>query len=341
MSIEKKKASDDTSTQLFGLSFSEGQAAVVLLSVPWEATVSYGHGTSLGPAAILKASQQIDLYDSEILKPYQSGITMREASVEVSSWNEEAKQFAQSKQTDSLQRVNSLSEQLRQTVYQEALSLFEKQKLVGIVGGEHSVALGAIEALGSMYDELGILQIDAHCDLRKEYQGFTFSHASVMYNVLERCEHVKKLVQVGIRDYCEEEHNYIVAEEGRVEVFSDAQLFADSSAGNSWSEQTDRIISSLPKQVWVSFDIDGLDPSLCPNTGTPVPGGLSFNQANYLLRKLATSGRSIVGFDLCEVSPPLAGGSEWDANVGMRLLYKLCGWSMLSNGLTSIQKTSF
>lgn len=136
-------------------------------------------------------------------------------------------------------------------------------------------------------------------------------------------------MQVGIRDYCDEEVALAESEE-RVVQFSDHSLATAKFEGTTWAAQCEKIVSSLPQRVYVSFDIDGLSPDNCPHTGTPVPGGLGFNKAVYLLDSVVRSGRRIVGFDLVEVAPS-GEGDEWDANVGARMLFKLCGLILKSN----------
>jgi agmatinase len=132
---------------------------------------------------------------------------------------------------------------------------------------------------------------------------------------------------VGIRDLCEEEASVVQRAMGRVEVFYDDDLKEKLYSGESWDSLCTQIISRLPDLVYVSFDIDGLDPKLCPGTGTPVPGGLEFQQATHLLKRVVQSGKKIIGFDLCEVAP---GASDWDANVGARMLYHLCNRMAIS-----------
>jgi agmatinase len=139
---------------------------------------------------------------------------------------------------------------------------------------------------------------------------------------------VKKLVQVGIRDFCEDERDFTEASHGRIKVFYDRDIAAAGFEGIPFKRTVDEILQALPQDVYVSFDIDGLDPLLCPHTGTPVPGGLSFHQAVYLLGAVVRSGRRLVGFDLNEVAPGPE-GDEWDGNVAARLLYKLCGFAGL------------
>jgi agmatinase len=165
-------------------------------------------------------------------------------------------------------------------------------------------------------------------DLREAYEGFTYSHASIFWNVLQR-KGITQLTQVGIRDYCEAEALFAKELAGRVAVFFDQQLQEQAFQGISWQEQCTRIIATLPEKVYISFDIDALDPKLCPNTGTPVPGGLSLPQALYLIKQLVSGGRTIIGFDLNEVGGL---GCTWDGNVGARVLYKLCNWLGRSNG---------
>ena len=210
-------------------------------------------------------------------------------------------------------------------------SFLARGKLVGVVGGDHSVPFGCIEAYAEKYPGLGVLHLDAHADLREAYEGFTWSHASIMFNVIKRVPGVAKLVQVAIRDLGEAEHAMIESSGGRIVTFFDAELARQRFDGVPWNRQVEQIVSELPRQVYLSFDIDGLDPLLCPHTGTPVPGGLSFQEACALIGGVVRSGRQIVGLDLNEVAPDPAGG-EWDGNVGARLLYKMIGWALKSAG---------
>jgi agmatinase len=143
-----------------------------------------------------------------------------------------------------------------------------------------------------------------------------------MYNALS-IPQVKRLVQVGIRDFCQQEKEIIDNSKGRVITFFDRDMRHEKYKGVTWHEITKRIIASLPQKVYISFDIDGLEPGLCPHTGTPVAGGLEFEQAGYLFTELVKSGKQIIGFDLNEVAPG-PDGDEWDANVGARMLYRMC-----------------
>ncbi|MBL8922674.1 MAG: agmatinase family protein [Myxococcaceae bacterium] len=320
---------------VFGLPFTPEDSKVVLIPVPFEATCSYGGGTADGPAAILEASKQVDLFDLETGRPYEAGIAMLAESAEVRAWNDAAKAAAKPiiesggavADAAALETVNRLSEQLNGWVYDTAKHWLAKRKIVGVIGGDHSTPFGAIKAYAEAFPGLGILHLDAHADLRRAYEGFTYSHASIMHNVMERLPGVKKLVQVGIRDFGEAEYEYLQSSNGRIHTFFDARLAHARLDGMPWREQVDMIVDELPNRVYLSWDIDGLEPVLCPHTGTPVPGGLTFHQACTLLEGVARAGKTIVGFDLNEVAPGPA-GDQWDGNVAARLLYKMIGWTL-------------
>ncbi|MCC7442885.1 MAG: agmatinase family protein [Bdellovibrionales bacterium] len=317
---------------IFGLPFTAEEARCVILPVPWEATTSYGGGTAQGPMAVLHASEQVDLYDLELGRIYEPGLHLLPISDDVSRWSLEAKTLAlraREGDTRALGEVNRLSARLNAWVTENALKWMKAGKVFGLLGGDHSTPFGAFEAAAEAYGEYGILHLDAHSDTRAAYQGFDFSHASIMHNALTRIPAVSKLTQVGIRDFCEEELSFVKSQGKRVDVFFDLDLKASRFGGETWEKTCDRIVATLPEKVWISFDVDGLDPQWCPHTGTPVPGGLHYNEALFLFRTLVKSGRKVVGFDLNEVAPG-AGGDEWDANVGARLLYKLAGWALAS-----------
>jgi agmatinase len=328
---------------IFGLSHGEADAAVVLIPVPWEVTTSYGGGTANGPAAILAASRQVDLYDLDVERPYEAGVHMLAESPEVRAWNEEGRALAQrviaaggavegdAALTAALGRVNVLSELLNGWVAEETERLMAAGKIVGVVGGDHSVPFGAISA-AARGRRIGVLHFDAHADLRHAYEGFDDSHASIMDNVLTRVPGVERLVQVGIRDVCEEEVETMRRHGERVRVFFDRDIAMRRLAGESFGQVVREVVAALPQLVWVSFDIDGLDPRLCPHTGTPVPGGLDFHEAVFVLREVARAGKKIVGFDLNEVAPGPDPADEWDGNVGARVLYKLVGFTLASHG---------
>lgn len=324
------------SNNVFGLPFSEEDAKLVLLPVPWEVTVSYSNGTARGPEQMFKASFQVDLLDPDVKDGWKKGFFMREpdkhlllrsdylrkeAELYIKFLTEGGEIGENQFLKKTLVDVNTGTKVMNEWVYNQTLALLNKGKLVGLVGGDHSTPLGFFKAIGEKKGDFGILQIDAHCDLRDSYEGFKYSHASIMYNALNEVPQLQKLVQVGIRDYCEEELDYINESNGRVVTFFDKNIKERQFEGESWRSICDSIVETLPQQVYISFDIDGLDPKLCPHTGTPVPGGFEAEQVFYLFKRVVASGRKLIGFDLNEVS---TSHDEWDANVGARVLFKLC-----------------
>jgi agmatinase len=334
------------SAGIFGLFCSEEESRVILLPVPFDATTSYHKGAALAPQAILDASHQVELFDIETGHPYRAGIHMLPPPRAIASWNAQASAAAElilarrgmigdrPELKKALDEVNELGEKVEQLVHEMTAAQIEQGRIVGIVGGDHSVPLGAIRAYAERRPGLGILHIDAHADLRQAYEGFVHSHASIMGNVVDRLPGVARIVQVAVRDLCPEELERITTSQGRIVLFHDTLMRRAAFDGEPWARVCDRIVAALPQDVYVSCDIDGLDPALCPHTGTPVPGGLSFAETCALLRTVVRSGRQIVGFDLCEVAPnqnDLA--DDWDANVGARLLYKLIGFSLMCTGV--------
>ena len=325
----------DAAAGIFGLSVAALEAGLVLIPVPFDATASYGRRARFGPDAILRASHQVDLFDLETGHPYVAGIAMLPPSVEVERWNGEASRSVDATRTAAGEtdrvvgraEVNRCSELVNRWAYEETRAWLERGKVVGLVGGDHSTPYGCIRAHLERYPDMGILHVDAHADLRDAYEGFAWSHASIMHNVVHRLP-AKKLVHVGLRDVAESEMTLIDRSGGRQVAITDFAIAEHLHAGLPLAKIVDRVIGELPEDVYVSFDIDGLDPALCPNTGTPVPGGLSFHAAIAMLAAVRTSGRRIIGFDLVEVasSPDLT--EQWDGNVGARLLYKLCGHAL-------------
>lgn len=331
---------------IFGLPFTSEESDIVIIPVPWEVTVSYGAGASDGPESILEASFQVDLHHQEFPELWKLGIFL-DLNTETAQWADDSARFKSLAQpiisalengeniddNKSLKRdletINNVCNELNQSVKARTLHWLSKGKKVVLLGGDHSTPLGYYQALATKNDDFGILHLDAHMDLRIAYEGFEYSHASIMYNALQ-IPQISKIVQVGIRDFCEQEVEVAMAENNRVLVHTDLDLKAESFRGVTWEQQCDVIINSLPQKVCISFDIDGMYPWYCPNTGTPVPGGFSFEQAAYLLSKLANSGKEIIGFDLVEVAP---GDDDWDGNVGARMLFHMCGVLAKNNGM--------
>jgi agmatinase len=323
---------------IFGLPFSEEESALVLLPVPWEVTVSYRTGTADAPAQIFDASLQVDLFDADVKDGWKKGFFMRPVDEDMRERSEFYRGYASqilsalaegntvedNYHAGILDRINDGCRQLHEQVFETTRSLLQHGKRVGLIGGDHSTPFGFIRALATEHEGFGVLQIDAHADLREAYEGFTWSHASIMYNVMQQIPQVTRLVQAGIRDYCDEEVNLIQQSNGRIITFFDQDLKDAMYEGKTWQELAQQIVDALPPKVYISFDIDGLDPKLCPNTGTPVPGGFDVPQIFYLLKLLHRSGRQLIGFDVNEVSPGHTG--DIDTIVAARILYKLCNY---------------
>ncbi len=329
------------SNNIFGLPFGENDAELVLLPIPWEVTVSYRPGTGRGPEKIFDAAMQVDLYDPDVVDGWKKGFYMLPIDKNIRTKSDYLRQCAEliisdiieggviaenEQLSNKMKEINEGGEMLLNWVYEMTLSLMKEGKKVGLIGGDHSTPLGYIKALGMLHEDFAVLQIDAHADLREAYEGFTYSHASIMYNVLQQVPQVKKLVQVGIRDYCDEELQMINGSNGRVVTFFDKDIKAQQYEGATWKDICKQVIDTLPQKVYISFDIDGLDPKLCPNTGTPVPGGFETEQVFYLFKMLHQSGRQLIGFDVNEVSGGDHRGDSIDAMVGARVLYKLCNF---------------
>jgi agmatinase len=328
---------------IFGLPFSEEDAQLIILPVPWEVTVSYGSGTSRAAEHVFKASMQVDLYDADTNNSWKKGLYMRQPDRKILMKSDYLRKEAElyidytsngesleknAFMCKSLKEINEGGAMLNKWVYDQSRDILHRGKLMALLGGDHSTPLGYLKAIAEKHGEFGILQIDAHCDLRKAYEGFTYSHASVMYNVMEEIPEAVKLVQLGVRDYCEEEWNYICNSHSRVVTYLDQQIKERQYEGSTWRQLTDEIIEHLPQKVYISLDIDGLDPKLGRHTGTPVHGGFEAEQVFYLVKRILQSGRRFIGFDLDEIG---VGETGWDANVGARILWKLCNMLVFAN----------
>lgn len=328
----------------FGLPFEPATAELVLVSAPWDVTVSYGAGTAYAPDAIIEASTQLDFHDPLAPDLWRRGVATADVDYSLQELSQRLRADAArvidhlegggSPEDDyvvrKVRRVNEGCAEMNANIEAQASRWLDAGKIVGLVGGDHSTPYGLIRALGARHENFGILHVDAHCDLREAYEGFEFSHASIMYNVLRDVPRVEKIVQVAVRDFSRTEAE-LAASSGRIETFADHTLAEAEFRGETWDAQCRRIVGALPEKVYVSFDIDGLSFENCPHTGTPVSGGLTFNKAVWLLATLVRSGRRIVGFDLVEVAP--SPEERIDAITGARMLWKLCGQTLLSNNI--------
>jgi len=280
-------------------------AQFVVIPAPLEATVSYGGGAAMGPAAIIAASQQVEILDLETrTRPLDRGI----ATLKSLPRCDDPREF-----------LNIL----RDTVYQVVLD----KKIPITLGGEHTISLGPIEAICKHRKgkPFSILHFDAHADLRFSYQGTEYSHASVMRQILHRFPEVN-VVQVGIRAVCEEEIEYIDKHPSRVKTFWAHEM-------KDW--RIEDMLAPLLEDLYITVDVDGLDPSIMPATGTPEPGGLLYFQCLEIMRKAAEQ-RNVIGGDVNELAP-LEGFHGCDL-LAARLAYKLMAYSGLrrQNGTRSL-----
>ncbi len=269
-------------------------ARAVIVPVPYDGTTTFRAGTREGPRAILTASRELEPYDEEILaEPYQAGIaTLEELAVTVASPRE------------MVSRVRRAGE-----------AVLKVGKMPVLLGGEHLLSLGMIQAVVDRFPRVTILHLDAHADLKEEYQESAYSNACIMRHV----HALAPLTQVGIRSLTREEHAYI--READIPCFWAHALHDDSS----W---VDRVVSCLGAEVYISIDLDGLDPSIMPAVGTPEPGGLGWYEVLRLLRRVAMT-RRVVGFDVMELLPiPHQVAPDF---LAARLVYKLIGYIFMDN----------
>ncbi len=333
----------NTSANIFGLPFSVEESEVVIIPVPWDVTVSSGEGTSAGPMNVWEQSFQIDLFDEFVKDPWKCGIAMEVFPDELLKLNnqlrEQSRKYIQFLEKNGGETGdNQMMIQIRDMINDAGTILFdqvksrckealEHQQLPVILGGDHSTPLGLIHALAEKYSTFGILQIDAHADLRPSYEGFEQSHASVMYNAM-KLPRIKKLIQVGLRDICPAENEIMQEDKERFVPFFARDLHRQLFMGKTWRSVCDNIIQTLPENVYISFDVDGLNPAEALSTGTPVPGGLSYDMVLYLFEMIVSSGRKIIAFDLVET-----GSQKEDGIVSCRLLYKTIAMMLKSNSM--------
>ncbi len=271
---------------------------IVIFPVPFEKTVSYGKGTAKGPSGILKASHYVEFFDEEVKREicFEKGIATLQAS-----------DYSKGKIKNSLDRI-----------YRQTKSLLKENKFVVSLGGEHSISFPIIKAHHEKFPDLTVLQIDAHSDLRQSYEGTKYSHACVMARVAEL---TKKITQVGIRAQCREEADFI--RENGINTFY-ARDIRTNKFGANWQKE---VLKTLGKNVYITFDVDGFDPSVLSATGTPEPGGLFWDETMDLL-KLVGENRNIVGFDVVELAPSKAHPAS-DFTTA-KLVYKIINYAFLN-----------
>lgn len=261
------------------------QAFFHILPVPYEATVSYGNGTANGPEAILTASQQLEIWDGFSI-PARKGIY---------TWQAVKSQQTPQKEIEAIE---------------QAVAAILPFGMPVLLGGEHSITTGALQALKKRYGTFGVVQFDAHADLRNSYEGSPYSHACVMHRALDLGLPV---FQLGVRSLSPEE----------VKLRQERKIgFLDAYTLHTTELPATILPPNFPQNIYISFDVDGLDPSVIPGTGTPEPGGLSFIQAMILLQKIIAE-RNTIGFDAVELAP-LAGQHLSEFTVA-RLIYNIMG----------------
>lgn len=274
-------------------------AGVVVISAPFEKTSTYGQGSDAGPAAILEASHEVELFDAALgFEPYQAagGVATRKA-LDVSGLT-----------------GASLASRLRA----ETKQWLSRDKLVLTLGGEHSSVIGAIQAHCEHFEDLTVVQLDAHSDLRAEYLGEPWNHACAMARVLDFHDHI---VQVGIRSQAKEEREF--STEKGIAVFYAHEIHKRHGVRAPWIRQ---VIDATRPNVYVTLDCDVFDPSIIPATGTPEPGGLTWQQVDGLLARLCLE-RNVVGLDINELAP--VPGLRHPQFTIAKLIYRFIGYRFL------------
>lgn len=266
------------------------KSRIVLIPVPYDGTSTWGKGADRGPGAFLEAAENMELYDIETdSEVYKEGIFLAPAITE-----------------------NRSPEAMVEEVHKQVKDYIKRNKFVTLFGGEHSLSIGSIRAFNECFDNLTVLQIDAHADLRKEYQGTPYNHACALHEASQ----TTNLLQVGIRSMDVLERTYMDEER----TFFAHELATDEF----WM---DRVIDLMTDNVFITFDLDGLDPSIMPSTGTPEPGGLFWYETLEFLRKVFEE-KNVVGFDLVELCPnPNDRSSDF---LAAKLYYKMLSYKFES-----------
>ena len=263
------------------------RARFAVLPIPYDSTTSFQAGTREGPAAIIRASQQVELFDEELeTECHKAGVAT----------------------LDPLMPNMAGPKAMHEDVFAAAKRIVRDGKFLIGLGGEHSITSGLVRAVMTRHKKLSVLQIDAHLDLRDSWEGSPHSHACVMRRILDLGT---KIVPVGIRNVSLEEQRFL--KRRKIEVVTARQCHTD----DDW---VDRVLNGLGEMVYVTIDIDGFDPSFAPGTGTPEPGGLDWYQITGLLR-LVTAEKTVVGADITEVMP--LPGQAVTEFLAVRLAYKL------------------
>ena len=310
--------------------FGMNASSIFIYSVPWDVTVTYRSGSHQSPGFIQESMAQLDdqhPFSTESIQltflPVNSSIVgLQHEYKKVSSSIIDALNHQKnltSRQQQQLAEINRASCELNQLVLNDIHH--HRSSPVILCGGEHGVGVGYLDSLANRVESFSILQIDAHMDCRVQYFGYDYSHASVMTHYANH-QAVSGITQIGIRDYASVETQFQAQSDTPFHVFTDYGLHQQLFQGNSWHDVCQQILGTLSDRVFISLDVDGLMAYLCPATGTPVPGGLSYNQLVYLLEQVSKT-KHVIGAELVEVNA--SSGSDWNADVGARLLFLLAG----------------
>lgn len=338
--------SSDNGGFYFRDAMSTQDADIVLVSAPWAVTSAGGEGAVYAPDAIIDASTAVSLYDvvsqtsiSGRVATAEVDYDLQESSIQlggdaakVVSHIEDGGTLSGDYFARKVVRINLGFRDMHRSVGKRVFRFADKGKIVGVIGGDHSVSLGAVRSISAVHPGMGVLFIDSHSDLRPSGRIFDYSHLSVARNIVDEVAQVSKMVQVGVRDISQEEIEF-AEKHPKITLFCHEQMTAGRFSGRSWSEVCDDVVAELPKKVYISFDIDALSPECCPHTKRPVAGGMTFDEAVCLINRVAESGREIIGFDLTEIVPVMESGV--DAAVGARMLVKLCAAALKSNASSS------
>ena len=325
----------------FGIPLEPEEAALVLISAPWDLSLKVRNGSSFAPDAIIEASRSVDFFEPMAPDSWRKGIATVPIDYTIQDMSHRLRSDAErivkvhEKQGGttfdnlvyerSLRRVNEGFQALNDNIYKQSKMWLDEDKIVGLVGGDQSTAYGHIRAVAEHHGSLGVLHIDSSCNLKSCHQGFEFSHASVMHNILRDVPRVERLVGVGVRAFSPEEWQRAESDP-RVKLFTGQSIWSRHFEGVLWSTICNEIVESLPQNVYVSLDVNGLTVECSPHNGMVVAGGVRFPEVIYLLGKIVDSGRKIVGFDLSEVVPDM--DDKTDAAIASRLLYNICSMAL-------------
>ena len=313
---------------------SPADADLVIVSAPWSVTSDYGHGATYTPDAVIDASAYSNLYDVESGFSAEGRVATAEIDYNIQEYSEhlgrDAERIANRSfdgatpgveyATRKVKHINEGFAEMHKSIYKQTKHWVSQGKTVAVIGGDHSVSLGAVKAMAECYNDLGVLFIDAHADYAQEGETFAYSHRTIARNIVEEIPSVSRLVEVGVRDIDKAELDLLLAND-KVELFLAERVAAKRFEGESWGNLCREMVEKLPQKVYVSLDIDALKIEFCTHTNSPVPGGMTFDEVVYLVNCVVKSGREIVGFDITEVVSNI--DDKMDAIVAVRLLTKM------------------